>query len=132
MNTIIKMIWIVFLCLVSANLSAQAQLTIENKSQRQMTVKVMKGVSKGSLHQMVQILPYSNETIYFSESGQYFCKTKAVLRDKKPVYQKGQPFKVINDHTGYSVMTLTFSIKESNIPQITGGKTISKSEFDQN
>lgn len=39
MNTIIKMIWIVFLCLVSANLSAQAQLTIENKSQRQMTVR---------------------------------------------------------------------------------------------
>jgi hypothetical protein len=29
-------------------------------------------------------------------------------------------------------MTLTFSIKESSVPQATGGKQISKSEFDQN
>lgn len=132
MHSIIKTIWILVLCFVSVNLFAQARLTIENKSQREMIVKIMKGISKGNLHKTIHIRPYSNGTVYFSESGQYFCKTKAVLRDKKPVYQKGQPFKVINDHTGYSVMTLTFSIKESNIPQITGGKTISKSEFDQN
>jgi hypothetical protein len=29
-------------------------------------------------------------------------------------------------------MTLTFSIKESTVPQATGGKSISKTEFDQN
>jgi hypothetical protein len=44
----------------------------------------------------------------------------------------GQPFEVTNNTSGYSVMTLTFSIKESSVPQATGGKQISKSEFDQN
>ncbi|WP_312195258.1 hypothetical protein [Epilithonimonas vandammei] len=111
---------------------AQARLTVENNSQRSMTVKVMKGTGKGTLHKTVTISSFGSETIYFSESGQYFTKTKAVLKGKDPVYQKGQPFQVTNDETGYSVMTLTFSITESSIPQITGGKQISKSEFDQN
>ncbi len=31
-----------------------------------------------------------------------------------------------------SVMTLTFTIKESTVPQASGGKAISKSEFDEN
>jgi hypothetical protein len=29
-------------------------------------------------------------------------------------------------------MTLTFTIVESSVPQATGGKSISKTEFDQN
>ncbi len=62
----------------------------------------------------------------------YLKKTKAVLQEKDPVYRKGQPFEVTNNSSGYSVMTLTFSIKESSVPQATGGKQISKSEFDQN
>ena len=74
----------------------------------------------------------SRYPIFFSESGQYFTKTKAVLKGKEPVYQKGQPFHVTNNESGYSVMTLTFSITESSIPQITGGKQISKSEFEEN
>ncbi|HUN01351.1 MAG TPA: hypothetical protein PLS00_00740, partial [Niabella sp.] len=64
--------------------------------------------------ELVSISSYESKTIYFSQSGYYFTKTKAVLRGKDPVYQKGQPFKVTNDDTGYSVMTLTFSIKENN------------------
>ena len=113
--------------------SAQASLTIENNSKRSMTVKVMQGYSgKGTLHETVTIAAYSNETVYFSNSGYYFTKTKAVLQGKSPVYRKGQAFEVTNDATGYSVLTLTFSIKESSVPQATGGKQISKSEFDQN
>ena len=134
MHTIIKAILvstIVVLTFGSAN--AQARLTIENNSQRTMTVKVMKGYSgKGTLHETVTISSYDSRTIYFSESGYYFTKTKAVLNGKEPVYQKGQPFQVTNDRTGYSVMTLTFTIKESAVPQVTGGKQISKAEFDQN
>jgi hypothetical protein len=87
---------------------------------------------QGTLHKTVTIGAYGSETIYFSESGYYFTKTKAVLNAKEPVYQKGQPFSVTNDNTGYSVMTLTFSITESAIPQVTGGQKISKIEFDQN
>lgn len=98
---------IILLCMSSLGVSAQARLTIENNSQRQMTVKIMKGFGNGSLHELVSISSYESKTIYFSQSGYYFTKTKAVLRGKDPVYQKGQPFKVTNDDTGYSVMTLT-------------------------
>jgi hypothetical protein len=122
-----------FVMLLTSIVSAQASLTIENNSKRSMTVKVMQGYSgKGTLHETVTIAAYSNETVYFSNSGYYFTKTKAVLQGKSPVYRKGQAFEVTNDATGYSVLTLTFSIKESSVPQATGGKQISKSEFDQN
>lgn len=133
MKTVFKsFISFLLLLFASLQLQAQARLTVENNSQRSMTVKVMKGSGKGTLYKTVTISSYSSETIYFSESGQYFTKTKAVLKGRNPVYQKGQPFRVTNDETGYSVMTLTFSITESAIPHLTGGKQISKSEFDQN
>ena len=128
-----KILIIAFLSLVANTLSAQASLTIVNNSMRSMTVKVMQGYGgKGTLHETVWIAAYGNETVYFSNSGYYFTKTKAVLQGKTPVYRKGQAFEVTNDATGYSVLTLTFSIKESSVPQATGGKQISKSEFDQN
>lgn len=133
MKTVFKsFISFLLLLFASLQLQAQARLTVENNSQRSMTVKVMKGSGKGALYKTVTISSYSSETIYFSESGQYFTKTKAVFKGRNPVYQKGQPFRVTNDETGYSVMTLTFSITESATPQLTGGKQISKSEFDQN
>jgi hypothetical protein len=121
------------LLLISFAVNAQARLTIENNSQRSMIVKVMQGSGgKGTLQETVTIGAYGSETVYFSESGYYFTKTKAVLKGKDPVYRKGQPFEVTNNSSGYSVMTLTFSIKESTVPQATGGKSISKTEFDQN
>ncbi len=117
----------------SLAVSAQARLTIENNSKRLMTVKVMKGYGgKGALHQIITIGAYGSETVYFSNSGYYFTKTKAVLKGTNPVYRKGQAFSVTNDETGYSIMTLTYTIKESTVPQATGGKEISKAEFDQN
>lgn len=122
----------ILLMFFSFQLQAQAKLTVENNSQRSMIVKVMKGSGKGTLHKTVTISSYGSETVYFSESGQYFTKTKAILKGKEPVYQKGQPFQVTNNERGYSVMTLTFSIKESSVPQLSGGIQISKSEFDQN
>jgi hypothetical protein len=134
MKSILKSILIpAFLLLTNIVVRAQASLTIENNSMRSMTVKVMKGYKgKGSLHETVSIGPYGSETVYFSNSGYYFTKTKAVMKGKDPVYRKGKSFSVTNDETGYSVMTLTFSIKESTIPQATGGKAISKQEFDEN
>lgn len=134
MKSILKStIFTAILLLTSFAINAQAQLTIENNSMRSMTVKVMKGYSgKGFLHKKVTIGAYSSETVYFSNSGYYFTKSKAVLKGKDPVYRKGQPFKVTNNSSGYSVMTLTFSIRESAIPQASGGKAISKSEFDEN
>jgi len=134
MKSILKTtIFTAILLLTSFAINAQARLTIENNSMRSMTVKVMKGYSgKGTLHETVAIEAYSSETVYFSNSGYYFTKSKAVLKGKDPVYRKGQPFEVTNNSSGYSVLTLTFTIKESTVPQASGGKSISKSEFDEN
>ncbi len=134
MNKAIKTTLILtIVILTSFSVNAQARLTIENNSQRSMTVKVMKGYNaKGTLHETAVISANGSETIYFSESGYYFTKTKAVLKGKEPVYQKGQPFQVTNNSSGYSVLTLTFTIRETTVPQVLGGKQISKSEFDQN
>ena len=98
-----------------------------------MTVKVMQGFQdNGLLYNTVDIGAYGRETIYFSETSYYFTKTKAVLNDKNPIYQKGESFRVVNDRTGYSVLTLTFSIIESVVPEVLGGEEISKAEFDKN
>ena len=135
MGKTIKIIISLFLFLAFSFtvIAQQASLTIENRSIRSMTVKIMKGSrGKGSLFTTITISANNKETVYFSQTGYYFTKTKAVLNGKDPVYQKGHPFKVVNNDTGYSVLTLTFVIKESVIPQVTGGQQISKSEFDQN
>jgi hypothetical protein len=127
------LIIIITLTLQSKTVGAQARLTIENQSMRTMTIKVMKGYGDGgSLHKTVNISAHGSETIYFSESGYYYTKTKAVYVGKEPVYQKGEAFQVTNDRTGYTIMTLTFSITETATPQITGGEEISKQEFDKN
>jgi hypothetical protein len=53
-------------------------LTIENNSGREMTVKVMKSLSKGSrLFERIYISAYGSQTVTFYESGYYFTKTKA-------------------------------------------------------
>ena len=125
-------VFTVILLLVSITVNAQARLTIENKSIRSMTVKIMKiNGGRNTLHNTVTIGAYRSETVYFSNSGYYFTKTKAIRQGKDPIYRKGNPFRVTNDETGYSVMTLTFSITESTIPQATGGIAISKTEFDK-
>jgi hypothetical protein len=123
---------LVFFLAASASF-AQARLTIENNSGRTMTVKIMRGSEQSStLHETVTIVPHGEETVYFGQTGYYFTKTKAVSNGRDPIYQKGQPFHVVNDDTGYSVMTITFTIRESAVPQVSGGKQITKQEFDRN
>lgn len=131
-NRILTILLLLSFTLVSNISYSQANLTIENNSKRSMTVKVMKGTGTGDLFETVTISPFGKSTVYFSESDYYFTKTKAVLSGKDPIYRKGEPFEVTNDSRGYSVLTLTFSITESSVPRATGGKQISKSEFDKN
>jgi len=83
------------LSLVAGNAYAQARLTIVNQSQRQMTVKVMRSSgADNTLHGTLSIGPMGNQTMQFTETGDYFTKTMAVLDGQDPIYQKGQPFKV--------------------------------------
>jgi hypothetical protein len=122
----------IFLFFVNSSVYSQASLTIENNSGREMTVKVMKSLSKGSrLFERIYISAYGSQTVTFYESGYYFTKTKATKNGKDPICKKSKPFKVVDDETGYSVLTLTFTIKESSIPVSSGGQTISNQEFEK-
>lgn len=128
----IKLIIIfLFFQIFSSFCFSQATLKVENNSGRSMMLKVMEvDGGDGTLFREVYIAPYGSKTIEFSYSGRFFTKTKATLSGKEPVYEKGKTFEVVNDSRGYSVMTLTFSIKESSVP-VTSGKKISKGEFDK-
>ena len=109
---------------------SQAKMEVKNNSGRYMVLKIMKGYISGSLYKTIYVNAYSSKTVYFSSTDYYYTKSKATLRGKNPVYEKGESFRVVNENTGYSVITLEFSITESNVPQLVGGKRISKSEFE--
>jgi hypothetical protein len=126
-----KIVYSIMIFFAFSNLNAQARLTIENNSQRQMKVKIMKKGSVSSLFEVIEISSYKSHTVYFHESGTYFTKTKATIKGKDPICKKSQNFKVVNDETGYSILTLTFTIKESKTPISSGGQTISNSEFEK-
>ena len=132
MNVIYKISLIqAFLFFFSAFTLAQAILAIVNNSMLTMTVKVMSGSNNYvSVHERVTIAANSKSTVYFSQSGRYFTKSRKALSERDPIYRKGKYFNVVNDNTGYSEMILTFSIKESSLPQASGGVQISKQEFD--
>ena len=134
MKSILKTtIFTAILWLTTFTVSGQANLTIVNNSMRSMTVKVMQEYGASVfLYKTVTIGANSRNTIYFDESGNYFTKTKAVITGRDPVYRKGELFEVINNSSGYSEMTLTFTIVESAISQASGGKPISESEFNRN
>lgn len=128
-----KILYILFFIAYSSSCFSQAQLKIVNNSQRSLQIKVMSSDGgKGTLFETISIDANDSKTVYFQESGYYFTKTKAILRGKEPVYEKGNPFKVYNGTDGYSVLTLTFSLKESKTPQLLSGKRISQKEFEQN
>lgn len=121
-----------YLLSVAGAAHAQARLVIENQSARQMTVKVMQTSDSADwLHQTTDVGPFGTRTVYFAETGVYFLKTMAVLAGREPVYQKGETFAVYNGSDGYSVITVTFTIRESAVPQLLGGEEISKQEFER-
>jgi|GEM_PF-2081900 len=111
-----------------------AELRIINTSQRFLTVKVMKPTSGGgaSVYSTVAISSQSNKTVNIDETGDYYLKTKAVSSGTEPVYKKGNPFNVYVGSDGYSVLTVTFSIQESALPDPLSGNQISPSEFENN
>ena len=119
--------------------SQQASLTIVNKSNRSLSVKIMKGIGKkATLYKTDKVPPKGTQVIYFSETGRYFTKTQAVLLDKDTlnndtIFSKDNPFEVISDpKRGYSNITMTFRVKESKKPVLEGSATITRKEFDEN
>lgn len=92
----------------------EAELHIRNTSDRHLLIKVMKqGTYDADRYSMLDVDAFSTEIEYFSETGHYFLKTKATRNGRRPIYTKGDPFKVIVSDRGYSVMTITIDIQES-------------------
>jgi hypothetical protein len=111
-------------------IQAQAQLTVDNQSNRTLYIKVMQ--KGGGYHTSMTVEPYGRTATTFSETGNYYLKTKAVWQGREPIYKKGEAFNIYNGSAGYSVLTLTVQIQESNSYNPTDGATISRSEFDRN
>jgi hypothetical protein len=119
--------------------SQQASLTIVNKSNRSLSVKIMKGIGKkATLYKTDKVSPKGTQVIYFSETGRYFTKTQAVLLEKDTLdndtlYSKDNPFEVISDpKRGYSNITMTFKVKESKKPVLEGSAAITRKEYNDN
>ena len=104
-----------------------ASLTIDNRSDYRVTVKVMRTNGRG-LYQVVYLAPYCSTTIYFSSSDSFFAKSKA---DKgcTTLYKMGSSFSVRCDNFGYSQATLAYYVSGGNGG---AGRNISKSEFERN
>ncbi|MBK8369534.1 MAG: hypothetical protein IPL10_19710 [Bacteroidetes bacterium] len=117
----------------------QASLTIENKSNRMLTVKVMKGNErKNVLFKTDSVAPKSKQVVYFTETGFYFTKCQAVLYSKEDpkmndtLFSKERPFQVISDpKRGYSNITMKYVIKESKKSEPDNAVPITRKEYAQ-
>jgi hypothetical protein len=117
--------------------SQQATLTLVNKSDREMTTKVLKGTDrKAELYQQVVVPPKGKKIVYFNATGRYFTKTMAILYAKDTltqndtIYNKSQYFEVIADRRGYSNLTMKFKVKKSKKPVVSGVIAISRKEYE--
>lgn len=124
-----KAIAILIISLISINFNvSNAELHIENNSNREMTVKVMN--LYGGKYSTFYIAPWSSATEYFSRTGNFYLKTKATLKDRDPVCEKGEPFEVYVGTDGVSILTITYSITESENFNPLNGDSITLSEFE--
>ncbi|WP_250630044.1 hypothetical protein [Rhodoflexus caldus] len=115
---------------ISIAQAQSAELRIKNTSDRMLTVKVMNS-NNGRLFKKFIVYPRASYTEYFATTGSFFLKTKAEYPGREPVYEKGNPFRVYVGTDGYSVLTITYAIQESNVANPLEGKSISRQEFER-
>ncbi|HWY10071.1 MAG TPA: hypothetical protein VN026_02040 [Bacteroidia bacterium] len=116
--------------------SQQATLTIKNKSERYLKIRVMKGTEKKAvLFATDSIAPNAAQVVYITETGMYFTKTQAILFNKKnpakndTVYSKDRPFLVKSDSKrGYDNIMFEYVIEETKKAQ--SSMSITRKEYD--
>lgn len=111
----------------SESSSANASLTIQNRSSYTLTIKIMKTGGRG-LYQTLSISPKSSGSVFFSRSDTFYTKTKA-SKGLETLYKKTSPFSIQCDETGYSQATLEFFVSSGHGGT---GQGISKAEFESN
>ena len=112
----------------SRSLSASASITIMNRSDYSLTVKIMKTGGRG-LYRTVSISPHSSSVVSFSSSDSYYTKTKATKGGLIPetLYRMSGAFSVRCDEFGYTEGTLEFYVSSG---AGGSGQGISRSEFE--
>ena len=111
----------------SESSSANASLTIQNRSFYTVTIKIMRTGGRG-LYQTLSISPKSSGSVTFSRSDTFYTKTKA-SKGLETLYKKTSPFSIQCDETGYSQATLEFFVSSGHGGT---GQGISKAEFESN
>ena len=114
--------------------SQNATITIKNKSERNINVKLMKGNErKSEVYKIDSVAPKSSLVLNVHETGFYYTKLRAIQYDKKKpenndtVYSKDRPIQVISEKKrGYSNITIEFKVKET---KENSSISITKKEF---
>jgi hypothetical protein len=115
--------------------SQNATITIKNKSDRYLNVKLMQGNDrKNILYKLDSVGPKEKLVFNVLETGFYFTKTRAILYDKKDpnnndtIYSKDKPMQLLSDKKrGHSNVTIEYKIKES---KENSSISINRKEFD--
>lgn len=105
----------------------RASLSISNRSEYTLTIKVMRNNS-GGLYTTVTIPAKSSRTVYFSNSGSFYTKMKAE-NGWETLYKQDSPFSIQCDSNGYTEASMSYYISSYGG---SAGKSISKSEFEKN
>lgn len=128
-----KLLFIVIAVLIAivANAQERASLTLVNRSDYTMTIKLMKSSYSGdSLHTTVTLRPRQSQILYFGNTATFYTKTKAEKKLSPTVYKKGSKFSVYCGMDGYSESVLEFYLSSSGGGSM--GQSISKAEFERN
>lgn len=123
--------WLLILFLTTSLVTfagESAQLTITNHSNRTLTVKVMK--QTGGLYTTLYVGAQQSRTCHIAQQGYYYTKTKAEKTLSETIYSQDDAFFVQNNSQGYSVLSITYWIEESQYPPQSSGTRISKSQFE--
>ncbi len=105
--------------------SAQGKLTISNKSDYTITVKVM--YADGGLYTTKYISAHSSSSVSFSRTNRFYTKTKA-SKGLETLYRKGDVFEIVSDSRGYTEASLEFYVSGG---YGASGQSISKAEFEK-
>jgi len=115
----------------SQHQSHNATITIVNRSEYTLTIKVMYTGGRG-LYRTVYISPKSSSAVSFSRSDNFYYKAKAEKSGLlgETLYRKGGVFSVECDESGYTEGTLEFYVSSSGSGS--SGQGISRAEFEKN
>ncbi len=117
-------LFLIVLMVASMHVFSQANLTIQNRSNRYVTVKIMKDLDKKStLYKTGSVAPKDTLVIFLEEIGIYFTKSSAVLvsEDKAvandTIFSKDEPFEIMVWKKGKgNHIIMEFKVEETKQP----------------